>query len=161
MVDGGGVVDPSGFGFAGGVGVLLGSAPGGVVSGLVLLGTPFGVVVLGVTGAPGVPGPTCGVAVPAPGIGGPTCGVAVPAGGVAGAPGGVTVPAGGVAVPGVEVCPALDPPAGAFPLAGAACATAQLPMLRIANSNISFVFAIFSSFPAVQISLHHTAALYG
>ncbi len=51
------MVDPSGFGFAGGAGVLFGNVPGGVISGLVVFGVPFGVVVFGVAGTPGVAGP--------------------------------------------------------------------------------------------------------
>jgi len=106
-------------------GVLPGVVPGVVLFGVVVL---FGIVlgvVLGV--APGVV--LCGV----------LCGVAVPAGAVA-APGVVADP--GVVDPGVVLCPAppvelLELP-GDVPLAGAVCATAQLPQHNTAERRINF-----------------------
>jgi hypothetical protein len=90
-----------------------------------------GTVVVGVPPGDADPGVVWGVVVP-------TGGVAVPAGGVAVLAGGVAVPAGGVAGdPGVEVCPADEPPAGGAPAEGAACATAQLAQHNTTESNAS------------------------
>lgn len=88
-----------------------------------------GTVVFGVPLGDVDPGVVCGV---------PAGGVAVPAGGVAVLAGGVAVPAGGVAGdPGVDVCPADEPPAGRAPPEGAACATAQLAQHNTTESNAS------------------------
>jgi len=111
--------------------------PGIVVHGVPAVDpfVPFGVVpdvpvvAPGVVVVPGVGAGWVGVAAPGCGTVVPACGVDVPAPGVAVPAGGVAVPAGGTTAPGVEVCPAVPPAAGA-PRAGAVCATIQLAQLR-------------------------------